>query len=237
MGTPVIYVLWSKNTNPKSPALEIFHPYASTNYLIDLGITSDRNRMSSGYLKESIYTLGEWISNNYLPWAAYQAIVSVKLNGLEKFPGFHTVGIRDILQIILRNWVLKACDEDFTYACGVDHLCLGLRGRIERSSMWLFPLGGTPIWCGVGGIYSRCEKYFQWYQMDRHVVSHATHMAIWQPVQLQCTLELEIAGNERLFWYFSQKGGVHTGWPPCHDTLRPRSSTNNAVPQTLCGGH
>ena len=109
-GKPIVYLLWYKYPRPISLALDLFHPYASTPNLIDLGITYDifewmakmmqgavglvgivtaawkdwklHYRLYSWYLRESISTLGLWISNNFLPWATYWDIVSGLLIGL-----------------------------------------------------------------------------------------------------------------------------------------------------------
>ena len=49
------------------------------------------------------------MANTYPTWVSYQAIIAGRLISLDKLPGVCQVGIREIIQRILGEYVLKAC--------------------------------------------------------------------------------------------------------------------------------
>ena len=61
---------------------------------------------SLAILKEQMAVWTDWLSNESPPWAAYRAIVSVRLVSLDKFPGVGTVGIREVFRRLFSKLIL-----------------------------------------------------------------------------------------------------------------------------------
>ena len=77
-----------------------------------------RFRAANGELRLNVAEFGEWISNGRPPWAAYRAMMSVRMIALEKGPGVRPVGIGETWRRLLAKCVLRVAGEEDKAACG-----------------------------------------------------------------------------------------------------------------------
>jgi len=73
---------------------------------------------ASKKLRQAVAKFAYWVANTRPPWAAYRALIWVRLVALGTNPGIRPIGIG----VIWRRRLISAA----TYACGSDQLCAGL---------------------------------------------------------------------------------------------------------------
>lgn len=98
---------------------------------VSLGDWLLRYGQGSSRLRDSLAKLAEWLSNHSPPWAAYRALVTVRIIALDKCPGVSPVGIGETVFRLLAKCVLLVAGEEATASCGVHQLCGGLEAGIE----------------------------------------------------------------------------------------------------------
>jgi hypothetical protein len=72
-----------------------------------------------------------WLVNDTPLWVAYQALMSGRLLGLNKFPGVRPVGVGEVQCHACAKTVLFAAREEAKESCGIDQLCANLEAGIE----------------------------------------------------------------------------------------------------------
>jgi hypothetical protein len=83
----------------------------------------------------------EWMGNDFLPWAAYVALMAGRLLALDKCPGIRPVGIGETWRQAIAKCIFKVAGKEAKETCGIDQLCAGLESGIEggihaMSHMW-----------------------------------------------------------------------------------------------------
>ena len=86
---------------------------------------------ASGELRLNVAEFGEWISNGRPPWAAYRAMMSVRLIALEKSPGIRPVGIGETWRRLLEKYLLQVTGQESKAAYGMEQLAGGVEAGIE----------------------------------------------------------------------------------------------------------
>ena len=82
-------------------------------------------------LREELVKWAEWLANTSPPWAAYQAMMSRRLAGLDKQPGVRPVGIGCIWLRYIAKLLLMETAGIGRKTCGALQLCAGLEAGIE----------------------------------------------------------------------------------------------------------
>ena len=86
---------------------------------------------SSAELREELVEWAEWLANTSPPWAAYRAMMSRRLAGLDKQPGVRPVGIGCIWLRYIAKLLLMETAGMGRKTCGALQLCAGLEAGIE----------------------------------------------------------------------------------------------------------
>ena len=92
---------------------------AIQHWLLRFGVNSNK-------LREAVVHFLRWMDNRTSPWAAYRAIVAIRLIGLDKYPGVRPVGIREVWQRLFAKIVSVIAGEEAKKEYGDDQLCAGL---------------------------------------------------------------------------------------------------------------
>ena len=85
---------------------------------------------ASGELRLIVAEVGEWLSNGRPPWAAYRALMSVRLVALDKSPGIRPVGIGATWRRLLVKCLLRVSGREATAACRTEQLAGGVEAGI-----------------------------------------------------------------------------------------------------------
>ena len=67
--------------------------------------------------------MGEWLSNGRPPWAAYRALMSVRLIALEKSPGIRPVRIGETWRHLLAKCLLRVSGHHIDAYRSEERLC------------------------------------------------------------------------------------------------------------------
>ena len=73
----------------------------------------------------------EWTSNGRPPWAAYRALMSVRLIAMDKQPGIRPVGVGETWRRLMAKCLLKVAVPEAKATCGTTQLAGGLEAGIE----------------------------------------------------------------------------------------------------------
>ena len=87
--------------------------------------------VASTGLRQVVGEFGDWVANRGPPWAAYKAVMSERLIGLDKCPVVRPVGVGETWRQILEKCVLAVTGAEAKKACGTEQLCKGLVTGIE----------------------------------------------------------------------------------------------------------
>ena len=77
-------------------------------------------------LHQIVSDFGHWMSNGRPPWVAYRVLMSGRLSGLDKCPGFRPVGVGETWRRILATCVLVVTGAEAKEAFDTEQLCGGL---------------------------------------------------------------------------------------------------------------
>jgi hypothetical protein len=67
--------------------------------------------------------LAEWLSNDFLSWVAYRALLAGRLSALDKCPGIRPVGIGETWRCALTKVLVLLAGSEAIETCGIDQLC------------------------------------------------------------------------------------------------------------------
>ena len=99
----------------------------------------------------SMETFFGWLANGIPPWAAYRALISVRLIALDKHPGVSPVGVGETWRILSSQIFIKVPGPEATMACQDEQLCAGLKAGINGAvhgvqAIWGENLTTTDWW-------------------------------------------------------------------------------------------
>ena len=86
---------------------------------------------ASCHLRIAVAGFVDWLSNDFPPWAAYQATMACLLFGLDKCPGGRPVGAGETWRRLFAKIFLRLSGVEAKEACGIHQLCAGLEAGIE----------------------------------------------------------------------------------------------------------
>ena len=97
---------------------------------------------ASGKLQQIVVEFGEWFSNGRTPWAAYRAMMSVRLIALDKSSGIRPVRIGETWRRLLVKCLLQVTGQEAKAACGTEQLAgggveAGIEGEIHATCLQL----------------------------------------------------------------------------------------------------
>ena len=90
---------------------------------------------------DAVAGLTRYVANNIISWLDIRALMSSRLIALDKNPGVHTIGIREVLRRILGKVMILITGVVVADVCGVDQLCSGLKAGLK------------------GAVHGLCELY------------------------------------------------------------------------------
>lgn len=97
---------------------------AVSNWLLQFGDASRR-------LRNAVAKICRWMANDFPPWAAYRALMSGRLIGLDKMPGVRPVGIGETWRRLSAKCILSVAGEEAKESCGAIQLCARLKSGID----------------------------------------------------------------------------------------------------------
>ena len=97
------------------------------NWLLRFGFLSED-------LRVIVSRLADWMANFPPPRSTYCALMAFRLMALDKRPGFHPVGIEEMLRRSLARLLTRAAGDQAKTACGNLQLCTGLEASIEGAT-------------------------------------------------------------------------------------------------------
>ncbi len=86
-----------------------------------------RYSRASSKLRQEMANWVEWLSNEFLSWAAYRALMCRRLVALDKQPGVHPMAIGEIWHQCIAKGNLAGLGAQAKGACGSVQLCAGLK--------------------------------------------------------------------------------------------------------------
>ena len=86
---------------------------------------------ASGELRLIVGDFTECLSNGRPPWAAYRAMMSIRLIILDKQPGIRSVGVGESWRRMMAKCLLPVMGQEVKAACGIDQLTGGVEAGIE----------------------------------------------------------------------------------------------------------
>ena len=83
-----------------------------------------------GEIRLIVGDLVERLGNGWPPWAAYRALMSVRLIALDKHPGIRPVGVGETWRRLMAKCLLRVAGPDMKAACGTTQLAGGVKAVI-----------------------------------------------------------------------------------------------------------
>ena len=90
-----------------------------------------RFRAASGELWIIVGDFVEWLGNGRPPWAAYRALMRVRMIALDKQPGIRPVGVGETWRRMMVKCLLRVVGPEAKATCGTTQLAVGVEAGIE----------------------------------------------------------------------------------------------------------
>jgi hypothetical protein len=91
---------------------------------------------ASSNLATAFARLSRWLANCSPPWVAIRALMEGRLIALDKQPGVHPIGIKDVACGLVSKWMVELTKEEAAIVCGFDQLCTGHEAGCETAAHW-----------------------------------------------------------------------------------------------------